>query len=95
MVKDIFLFATLRAGGLRPYYHPWNENLIELLDSTYQNIQNATDQEYRKFLIAFAYEIGSAEIIPLLLFQGGDIPDSWRSIEILYKKYFPKLLKKR
>jgi len=95
MVKDIFLFATLRTRGIRHYYQPWTENLIQLLDDTYQTIQKEKDLERKKCLTVFSYEIGKAEIIPLILSQGGDIPNSWRSIEILYKKYFSKLLKKR
>lgn len=90
MVKDIFLFATLRLGGLRHYYQPNSKNLIELLDNTCETIQDRHRLEDRKLLIAFAYEIGNQEIIPLILRQKGSIPDSWRFIQKLYKKHFPK-----
>ena len=86
MVKDIFLFATLRIGGLRHYYQPWNDGLIELLDNTLKAIQTERNLEYQKFLIFFTYEIGRHEIIPLILRQGGKIPNSWETIKKLYKK---------
>ena len=88
MVEDIFLFVILRGGGLRHYYQPQVSALIELLDNTYQNIQKEQNLERRKWLIRFTYEIGNAEVIPLMLRQGGKIPNSWQSIAKLYKKYF-------
>lgn len=94
MVTDILLFATLRVG-LRHYYQPWVSGLVEISDSTYKTIQDEKDLEYRKMLICIAYEVGSAELIPLILRQEGKIPSSWQKIKNLYEKHFPKLLNKR
>jgi hypothetical protein len=91
MVKDIILFAVLRGGGLRHYYQPWVKDLTKLLDTTYNDIEAEKDIERKQLLTIIAYEVGSLEVIPLILRQGGDIPKSWRKIVEAYSK----LLKKR
>jgi len=95
MVQDIFLFATLRFGGLRHYYQPNVASIVDLLDRTYQMILDELNPIRQEMIIEFAYEVGKAEAIPLILRQKGKIPNSWRKIVSLYKKHFPKLLKKR
>ena len=84
MVKDIILFAILRGGQLRHYYQPWLKGLIKLLNVTLENIEAEKDKECRKLLTIIAYEVGRLEVIPLILRQGGNIPNSWRKIEELY-----------